>query len=205
MTGIELSRRERKKEETKERIFHAALKLFKQKGFEATTVDDVAEKADVAKGTFFNYFPRKESVFGYLSEGWLNDAEEKLEGIVADGRPAGQRVRDIFVELAAFYEDDRELARWVVRDWQYREQSGCDGLCERWDRLGQDVVRHLQRLGEIRSDVPAEAAADVLASVHQGTVMRWLSAPEPPFPLREELRRRLDLVVEGLGSGEDDQ
>ncbi len=67
MTEIEVSRRERKKDETRERIFKTAIKLFHARGFEATTVDDITEKADVAKGTFFNYFPRKESVLAYLS------------------------------------------------------------------------------------------------------------------------------------------
>ena len=202
MTGIELSRRERKKEETKERIFKAALKLFKQKGFDATTVDEIAERADIAKGTFFNYFPRKEAVFGYLSETWVEEAEQKLETIMSTPGLAGERIRDVFVDLAAFYEEDRELAKWVAREWLHREQTGTDSLCERWDRLGTDVVRYLQRTGEFRADVPAETVANVLASVHEGAVMRWLSAPEAPFPLREELRRRLDLVVEGLGNRE---
>ena len=65
MTELELSRRERKKGETRERIFKAACKLFRHKGFEATTIDEIADKADVAKGTFFNYFPRKEAVLGW--------------------------------------------------------------------------------------------------------------------------------------------
>ncbi|PYP30001.1 MAG: TetR/AcrR family transcriptional regulator, partial [Gemmatimonadetes bacterium] len=50
----EVSRRERKKEETKERIFKAAFALFKHKGVDATTVEEICDKADVAKGTFFN-------------------------------------------------------------------------------------------------------------------------------------------------------
>jgi len=76
MTTIELTRRERKKEETKERIFNAAMKLFKARGFEETTIEEITEKADVAKGTFFNYFPRKEEVLRYLSEQWLEEVED---------------------------------------------------------------------------------------------------------------------------------
>ena len=78
MTELELTRRERKKEETKGRIAEVALELFRRKGVEATTVEEICEKADVAKGTFFNHFPHKEAVFGFLSENWVVEAERKV-------------------------------------------------------------------------------------------------------------------------------
>jgi AcrR family transcriptional regulator len=52
-----LSRRERKKLKTRQALFMAALSLFRGKGHAATTVEEITEKADVAKGTFCNYFP----------------------------------------------------------------------------------------------------------------------------------------------------
>lgn len=203
MTQMELSRRERKKEETKERIFKAALKLFRSKGFEETTIDEITERADVAKGTFFNYFPRKESVFAYLSETWVEEAEEKVEALMAGSpRPdMGRQVIEVFIDFAAFYEEDRALSKWMVMEWHRRAQTGCDELCRRWDALGERVVAFLQRIGQVRADVPARAAAEMFASVHEGTVMKWLSAEKPPFALRDELRKRLSLMLEGLGPG----
>jgi hypothetical protein len=79
--------------------------------------------------------------------------------------------------------------------------QGVDEVCQRWTDLGVRVVQHLQANGEIRSDVDAPRAHDVLASVYDGTVIRWLAAPEERFPLKEELRRRMTLVIEGLGAG----
>src|SRR5260370_33511560 len=95
-TGFEVSRRERKKEETKERIVQAAFALFRKRGVAATTVEEICERADVAKGTFFNYFPRKEAVFGDLSEQWGADAEEEVGEVRAKGLPAWGEVRDRF-------------------------------------------------------------------------------------------------------------
>ena len=199
MTELELSRRERKKEETKERIFKVALKLFKQKGLEATTVDEIAEKADVAKGTFFNYFPRKEAVLAYLPEMWVEQAEaEAVEVMDVRGVPQFERIRDLFVQFAAFYEEDRELSKWVAMEWLRREQSGCDDICRRWDDLGVRVIKYLQDRGELRCDVSPESASQMFGAVHQGTLMRWLASPEPPFPLQDELRKRMKLIVEGL-------
>src|SRR5712675_296074 len=106
MAELELSRRERKKEETRERIFKAACKLFRDKGFDETTIDEIAERADVAKGTFFNYFPRKEAVLGYLSEMWIEEAEQKVGTILAEPGAAASKILAMFVEFAGFYEDD---------------------------------------------------------------------------------------------------
>lgn len=197
MAEAALTRRERKKEETKERILTAAFELFRQKGVEATTVEEISEKADVAKGTFFNYFPRKEAVFGYLSETWVADAEERAAEILAGRAPLWTRARDMFVEFAQFYEAERELSRYMALEWTRQMHAG-DEVCRRWDALGVHVVQTLQGLGEIRRDVDAERIHGVLADVYHATIMRWFDTPEPPFSLKSELRKRLTLVLEGL-------
>ncbi|UZJ30166.1 TetR/AcrR family transcriptional regulator [Streptomyces endophytica] len=54
--------RERKKEQTRQRIAAVAWRLFAERGFEAVTVNEIAEAAEVAKATLFAYFPTKESL-----------------------------------------------------------------------------------------------------------------------------------------------
>src|SRR5260370_2357896 len=61
-------RRERRKAETRERLFRAAMRLFAERGFFETTTENITEAADVGLGTFFNYFPSKHHVFTVLSE-----------------------------------------------------------------------------------------------------------------------------------------
>lgn len=56
------SRIERKKEETRKKIISVAMDLFNRQGFDQTTVEQIAEVADVAKGTVFNYFPAKDAI-----------------------------------------------------------------------------------------------------------------------------------------------
>jgi AcrR family transcriptional regulator len=77
--------RQRHADRTRAAIVSAALELFAASGFQATTVDEIAERADIAPRTFFRYFPTKEAVL-------FADAVEKREWIAARlaASPAGE-------------------------------------------------------------------------------------------------------------------
>src|SRR5215216_5972420 len=59
----ELGLRERKKQRTRELIAATAHRLFRERGFDAVSVAEVAREAEVAEKTVFNYFPTKEDLF----------------------------------------------------------------------------------------------------------------------------------------------
>jgi AcrR family transcriptional regulator len=78
-------RRERKKSQTREAIVRAAVDLFERKGVDATTIDEIAEAADVSSRTFFRYFDTKLDVI--LQD--KDEAHPALEDVIA-GRPADE-------------------------------------------------------------------------------------------------------------------
>ena len=199
--AIELSRRERKKDETRSRIFHAAIDLFREKGFEQTTVDEITERADVAKGTFFNYFPRKDAVLGYLSETRLLDLEENAGRMREESHSAREKLLHLYATAASAYEEDHDLSRYVILELMGRAFAPTEDHATRWHELVVRLVREGQERGELRRDVDPVRIEGLLTGTYYATVYTWVCFPEAAaFPLREELCARLTLMMEGVAT-----
>src|ERR1700740_3651427 len=89
-------RRQRRSAEIRERLFRAALKLFSEKGFAETTVEDITNAADVGKGTFFNYFPSKDHILLAFSEMQVS----KLQAAVHEMREQDQPIPEFLTRLS---------------------------------------------------------------------------------------------------------
>jgi len=109
LTPMTESLRDRRKRRTAEAIVAAALELFAERGFERTTIDQIAAAADISRRTFFRYFADKEELFFAEDERLLEVIEATL-----DGAPAGEPV----VELAR--RATRALAAHSVADPERR-------------------------------------------------------------------------------------
>ena len=92
MEQTPVSRRERKKQATRDAIRRAALDLFVDRGFDGVTVEEICERADVATSTFFRHFPTKEDVV--LDD--LGDRGRQLL-VALDAQPAGVGPTDLLL------------------------------------------------------------------------------------------------------------
>ena len=106
MTAPEPDWRQRKKAATSDRIRASALRLFREQGYDATTVEQIAAAAGVSHMTFFRYFPTKEDVALY-------DGYDPLIASFIAQTPAGwpliERIRAVLVQgLRQIYDTDRD-------------------------------------------------------------------------------------------------
>jgi AcrR family transcriptional regulator len=116
---VERTRRERKKQETRAALEAAALRLFAEKGYEQTTVEDIADAADVAVRTFFRYFSSKQHIlFGDVG----HDIAARLAAAL-DARPVGEHpVDSVYAALEALRLSDPDEQRQIVDRLRLLEQ-----------------------------------------------------------------------------------
>jgi AcrR family transcriptional regulator len=101
-----LGLRERKKQQTRDTIARVALELFAERGYEETTLADIAEAADVSPRTIFAYYEGKEDIL-FCGEGAFLDTLKQL----LQERPAGNTTIDSIREFLASIEPPDEQAR----------------------------------------------------------------------------------------------
>jgi TetR/AcrR family transcriptional regulator, cholesterol catabolism regulator len=191
------SLRERKKAATKERLYFEALDLFRHKGFAATTVEEIAEAAEVSKGTFFNYFPSKEALLHYLSERLAASTAEALAALQADALTTRAKLNQILQVLVATVEADRELTRVAVFELL---KAPAAIVADPYRNLLRQAVSGLllegQRRGEIAADLDPDLWSSAITGVYFQQLFEWCAA-EAPYALGERMAR----LVEGLWRG----
>jgi AcrR family transcriptional regulator len=174
----------------RDRLLEAALELFGAQGYEATTIDQIAARADVARQTVLNHYPHKRD---FVAE-WGRRRREALTW-VPDGS-ARDQLHGYFDALADMNERERDLTAMLYLTFGSAESSV-------HQRPVPDAtvatIRAGQAGGEFDTAIEAAMAAQVVAAIYFDTLSRWLTS-EPPFDLRATLHAKLDLVLTGLGT-----
>ena len=102
------SLRERKKLATRAAIIRRAVHLFDQRGFHNTSIDDIADAADVSRGTFFNYFGYKEAVIGEFGRDLLAALAAAVAEQLAEKVSAERIIYRIWLDVRALLEEHGE-------------------------------------------------------------------------------------------------
>lgn len=104
-----------KAEQTRRLIYDSALELFREKGFDATTMQDVASRAGVAKGAAYYYFPGKEAIIQAYYEAIQSDQERICNEAFAHEKSLRNRLKAVFDSKFDLIGDDRRLLGVVFR------------------------------------------------------------------------------------------
>jgi AcrR family transcriptional regulator len=174
------NRRERRRVETRERIYRAALQIFAERGYLETTVEDITEAADVGKGTFFNYFPTKEHVLATYGEQRVAAIEVALK----KARSANHSVLVVLKELATDLAGQSSQSPDLLRSIFAAHLSCAPVRAELQNRLQR--ARHLlaeifvvgQKRGEIRRDRSAADLARLTHLILMGVTIAWALNPD---------------------------
>jgi AcrR family transcriptional regulator len=196
-------RRTRRSAETRERLFHAAMRMFAEKGFAEATVEDITNAADVGKGTFFNYFPSKEHILIAFSDMQLG----KLERFVEVARNGKGPMRAFFRTMSQQMTSEPAKKPDVMRALLQANLSSVSvrelmrERNTRGERLLAEIVQIGQERGEFRRDVSALEMARVFRQMTFGTILLWSVYGDDS--LAERIDRAIDILWTGFVPRED--
>jgi AcrR family transcriptional regulator len=204
--GKPLGLRERNKLEKVVRIREAARSLFREKGYDETTIREVADTAGVSLGTLFSYAHDKRDLLFLV----VSDSLERKNADVFEAIPAGKPLLDqllfVFRGFYEFFGAEPQLSRLVLREMVFfsegphatRLQNNRAVMLEQFGRMVKDA----QKRGELRTFSGSKGhrkIGDLIFAIYAAHVRDWLREPVEPLEdgLRD-LRYSLNLLFEGI-------
>lgn len=193
-----------KKERTKEKIFNTALSLFLEQGYDNTTVQEITEKAEVAKGTFFSHFPTKDAILTYLGEQRIEKMQETLSIELSQVQNAKDQILKLFDFLAEVNEENKKITKLI--SYEILKKFNSPELNHETEnqlelkRIMEHIIVKGQQTGEFKQDFQSNHVADILIGVYFYTLLQWLSV-DLSISLKKEYRDRVFIVLGGIENG----
>ncbi|MFE7118642.1 TetR/AcrR family transcriptional regulator [Streptomyces sp. NPDC057654] len=190
-----LGLRERKKIQTRQAIRRAAYRLFKEQGYDATPVDQIAAAADISPSTVFRYFPTKEDIV--LTDEYDAMMEAALRAR-PPGEPAMESIRHTVIDpLCHVFASERE--EMVERTKLLQEVPALRARAsESQAESGRILAEVLcERTGRPSGDVEVEVVVGAVLGGFQAALMHWArnGNEEDLIALMEQA---LDVLIRGL-------
>lgn len=192
-----INNREEPRAELRRRVVDAALALFKESGFDSVSVDQIVARAEVSKGTFFNFFPRKNDVlFVYFGE--IEARIALLQGKL-DSRQPLPALEKFFARAERLLSAEgpliETLSRAIWSDNALREADRASAVQDR--RAFAEFFRQAQAARAIDPEVDPVVAADALGDLWTGSILLWLAFGRK-YSLSKTVRPKIRLLFNGL-------
>jgi AcrR family transcriptional regulator len=188
-------RRTRTRQRRRNEVYAAAVELFVSQGFDSTTMDEIADRADVARATVFNYFPRKTS---FLEE-WTARRRARAAAAAADvtGKTLDQILHRYMSEMASISEKTREETRALLS--ATLQQTNFLAHPELADELAA-LIRGARNDGTAPADVHAGQTGLILATAYFAVLNQWITTEPAEFHLERELLIVVNIILYGFYS-----
>jgi AcrR family transcriptional regulator len=183
-----------------ERIKQSGIELFTDQGLDHTTIEQICERADVARRTFYKHFPSKQHLAHALSQSWLWEESSRLMVAAREHCPDTiGRLRYYIDGCARNFRDYAELERVLLMIAMQDIQFDNDQTLYRWTHLS-DLLTAVIEEGQQRGDVTRAFDARFLGTLVAGAIntvsVSWVY--ERDFPVALHLAELTDFLANAL-------
>lgn len=193
------NRTDRKKEETRNKIIMTAVDLFSQYGLNSVTMEQIADSADIAKGTLYNYFPAKEMIINaYIQKSFADNKENRVAQFQSL-RDTRSRVIWLVTLLVEGVKRQKELFETFmvyrmknVISFHPIEEAEASGL----SLLIQEIVTQGIKNKELREDLPRDIVEGMLEYTVIESIKPMYLQPDS-FDAQKRIDQCVDLFMNG--------
>ena len=183
-----------------EQLLAIACKLFANRGYQATSLRDIAEAANITKAALYYYFPNKEALYERVVLESLQSLNEQVSAAVANAKGPTQRIR-AFMEASALVMQDNGRDKWVAGSnafWQGAtsgQRLAALELRDGFERLLRQCIADAVAAGELRPVDPAMTGRFLLSALNY--MPRWHKA-DGKYTAVQVMQQFLDMLMYGL-------
>jgi AcrR family transcriptional regulator len=197
MTGV----RETKKRETRQAIMQAAMTLFSEKGFEKTSIEELAKAAGIGKGTIYGYFQTKSDILHAFCEDELECLHQELTSSADREIPILQQMVNIYMSEFRHITENREFARLFMQQTAFPRDVDLEKHLANEDnyfKLLFPLLEKAQERGELRKDLELLYITGHFYGLYLLLVSAWFSGRVPTEEAEQALHALFSQALEGL-------
>jgi TetR/AcrR family fatty acid metabolism transcriptional regulator len=190
----------RDKELTRERILEAAERLFAEKGFHETAMDEIVRASKVSKGGVYFHFPSKEELFFALLDKLADALQREVQREIARRRGAVAKIQGALEVVLRTLTSQRHLAQIILRQGHGLGPSFERKRLEIYSRFARLIKENLDEALAEGSILPinTEITAYAWLGAINELVLRWIYTGQPD-PLTQTLPTLQELFLRGIG------
>jgi AcrR family transcriptional regulator len=166
-------KRKTRKENTRKKIFKAALELFTSKGFEKTIIEDITKRANVAKGTFYNFFSKKEDVLVYYLESKIAESHEKFR--INNGSNFIEQYKGLLSNYLNFIFKNKNFAKIILKERVMSQGSKRNPYELKIKQRIAQLVDLAKQREEIRDHIDTSRIVEVVTGINTLYIIYWVN------------------------------
>ncbi|RZO65679.1 MAG: TetR/AcrR family transcriptional regulator [Parvularculaceae bacterium] len=195
----QISRRTRKKQETRARILKSAIRLFGERGYDNVKIEEIANAADIANATFFLHFPTKAALVSAFNEELSASISARIKDFEIGAVEKLEIIRALVLDE---YSRHAELLRRIVVDVAAQGGQAFAESSESLTDLVSGVIREGQSENNLSTAFDADIAAECLVASWRAATLHWAQTGDAERAQRAN-RQALDLILFGLANIDD--
>lgn len=183
-----VSLKQRKQQLVREAVYDSAQRLFWKQGYEATSVQQIAEEAGISRAGFFNYFSGKPQLLALMVEDMNRRFQLLIEEQLARPATTQQRLADFISYSCNAIAKSQEFSRvlfiafWQAMDNPLEKRRAVTHLTNTFERLLAVGVKQ----GDVRTDISLPVLAQMVAAGFSSLTNHWMN--DPKYPLQKRAR-----------------